>query len=87
MRALPTGPWTDEAPGLADAPADSRWRLLDATVSHVFTLFRLELALAVADGDGHQADTPGEWWPIDDLESAGLPTVFAKAAVMIGSRA
>ena len=87
MRALPSGPWTDSAPGLVDPPVAAAWRLLDATVSHVFTHFRLELALAVADGDGHQADTPGEWWPIDDLESAGLPTVFAKAAGMIGSKA
>lgn len=87
MRALPTGPWEATTPGLADAPSAAAWRLLPARVTHVFTHFRLELALAVADGDGHQAGAQAEWWPIDDLESAGLPTVFAKAASMIGSRA
>ncbi len=38
----------------------------------------LELALAVAQAEAHS--NAGEWWPIADIESAGLPTVFAKAA-------
>lgn len=82
MRALPTGPWADSPPGLADAPATAAWRMLDATVDHVFTHFRLELALAVAPVERHSGsdESWGEWWPIVDLESAGLPTVFAKAA-------
>ena len=81
MRALPTGPWSDAPPGLADPPAPAAWRLLDGNVGHVFTHFRLELALAVAAGDGHAG--AGEWWPVADLDSAGLPTVFAKAAAAI----
>jgi A/G-specific adenine glycosylase len=81
MRALPTGPWADAAPGLADPPMDADWRQLDVTVAHVFTHFRLELALAVAPADRHS--NAGEWWPIADVESAGLPTVFAKAAAAI----
>ena len=81
MRALPTGLWADAAPGLADPPLAADWRLLDATVAHVFTHFRLELALAVAPADRHS--NAGEWWPIADIESAGLPTVFAKAAAAI----
>jgi A/G-specific adenine glycosylase len=84
MRALPTGPWTDATPGLVDAPAPAGWRLLDATVTHVFTHFRLDLALAVASVDAHVSAPQGEWWPIADLESAGLPSVFAKAAEAIG---
>jgi A/G-specific adenine glycosylase len=83
MRALPTGEWIDAPPGIEDAPFASDWRILDATISHVFTHFRLELALAVASDDGHSAPAAGEWWPIVDLESAGLPTVFAKAAMAI----
>lgn len=85
MRALPTGPWADTAPGLADPPVPADWRMLPATVAHVFTHFRLELALAVARADGHSrsGDGWGEWWALDDLESAGLPTVFAKAAAAI----
>jgi A/G-specific adenine glycosylase len=85
MRALPSGPWTDDAPGLAGAPAAAGWRLLDTRVAHVFTHFRLELALAVAEAEGHSAPADGEWWPIADLDSAGLPIVFAKAARAIRS--
>ncbi|CAN5562042.1 hypothetical protein BH09PSE4_BH09PSE4_20800 [soil metagenome] len=77
MRALPTGPWDDIAPGLQGAPVAAEWRLLPITVAHVFTHFRLELALAVAQG---VEQTPGIWWPVADLGTAGLPTVFAKAA-------
>ncbi|MFA5967859.1 MAG: A/G-specific adenine glycosylase [Sphingomonas sp.] len=81
MRALPGGPWVDEPPGLADAPVASlAWRALPGGVDHVFTHFRLHLALAVAVWDGHSTPPDGEWWTIDTLESAGLPTVFAKAA-------
>jgi A/G-specific adenine glycosylase len=77
MRALPTGPWTDEAPGLEGAPANTDWRLLPDAVEHGFTHFRLRLALAAGRGTGEEA---GEWWPIDELERAGLPTVFRRAA-------
>ena len=77
MRALPTGPWEARPPGLVSAPADVRWRVLPGSVEHGFTHFRLELALAVGSGDGHEV---GEWWPIDELEKAGLPTVFRAAA-------
>jgi A/G-specific adenine glycosylase len=84
MRALPTGPWIDSAPGLDEAPASADWKLLDASVTHVFTHFRLELALAVAHAGAHVSAAKGEWWPIADIESAGLPTVFAKAAAAIG---
>jgi len=77
MRALPTGPWADAPPGLADAPIAADWTLLPGTVTHVFTHFRLELALAVGRG---VAQTPGTWWPVVGLATAGLPTVFAKAA-------
>ena len=80
MRALPTGPWSDAAPGLDQAPAAVDWRVLDACVTHGFTHFDLTLALAVADGAAHQAAREAEWWLADDLVAAGLPTVFAKAA-------
>ena len=79
MRALPTGPWSDAPPGLAAAPADAPWRLLDARVSHQFTHFDLDLALAVATAPAHVA-VDGEWWPVAELKAAGLPTLFAKAA-------
>ncbi|WP_242098329.1 A/G-specific adenine glycosylase [Sphingomonas sp. CROZ-RG-20F-R02-07] len=82
MRALPTGPWETQAPGLEGAPVQADWRLLATTVTHGFTHMDLELALAVARVDAHH---PGSWWPIADLASAGLPTLFAKAAAAIRS--
>ncbi|MGI4733165.1 MAG: A/G-specific adenine glycosylase [Janthinobacterium lividum] len=88
MLALPTGPWVDAAPGLADAPVAADWRLLPGTVEHGFTHFRLQLALAVAEAPGHAAPdmADGEWWPVDDLGAAGLPTIFARAAQAIRER-
>ncbi len=80
MRALPTGPWGDVPPGLAGAPFAAGWMLHNAVVSHGFTHFELVSALASAVIDGHSDVAHGEWWPIADLDSAGLPTVFAKAA-------
>jgi A/G-specific adenine glycosylase len=87
MRALPTGAWSDALPGLEGAPAQADWRLLEQGVRHSFTHFDLDLALAVAETVAHQPAPDGEWWPVDGLASAGLPTVFAKAGVAIRSRA
>ncbi|WP_326525658.1 A/G-specific adenine glycosylase [Sphingomonas sp.] len=78
MRALPSGHWTEDASDRAGAPVDAAWRDTGRSVTHVFTHFRLELRLASAEIDAQ--DVAGQWWPIDDLDSAGLPTVFAKAA-------
>lgn len=79
MRALPTGLWTDADPGYTDAPAAAAWTLLNTQVVHVFTHFRLECRLAMAR-IGAQEAREGEWWPIAELDRAGLPTLFAKAA-------
>ena len=84
MRALPTGPWVDVAPALEGAPVAADWRVLDDGVAHGFTHFDLDLRLAVAQVAGKDAGTiDGEWWPVDQVATAGLPTVFAKAAVAI----
>lgn len=84
MRALPTGPWQDDPPGLADAPAATAWRALVRTVDHGFTHFELELALAVGSAQPHEPPVEtGEWWPIAQLGEAGLPTLFAKCAAAI----
>nr|WP_221240487.1 A/G-specific adenine glycosylase [Sphingobium boeckii] len=81
MRALPTGPWADAPPGMMDAPADADWVLGGETVSHVFTHFALDLAIARAALEkGCAGNWDGEWWPMDRLDAAGLPSVFAKAA-------
>ncbi len=83
MRALPTGEWGAEPPGLAAPPFAAEWRLLEPRVRHVFTHFRLEAALAAASFAGHSVPPESEWWPIDDLGSAGLPTVFVRAVRMM----
>ncbi|WP_340315356.1 A/G-specific adenine glycosylase [Rhizorhabdus argentea] len=77
MRALPSGPWIDTDPGLAGAPTGGAWR--DAgTVAHIFTHFALDLRVMAASCSDDIGD--GEWWPIDRIEEAGLPTLFARAA-------
>jgi A/G-specific adenine glycosylase len=51
-------------------------------VSHVFTHFSLSLSVLLYSPD-NSASLPqdgGEWWPLDRLDEAGLPTLFAKAA-------
>ena len=80
MRALPTGPWADARPGMEGAPLAADWRMLNESVEHGFTHFGLELALAMAEVEAHAAPANAVWWPVADLDSAGLPTVFAKAA-------
>ncbi|WP_299324619.1 A/G-specific adenine glycosylase [Parasphingopyxis sp.] len=84
MRALPSGPWEETPSGDANAPADIDWTPL-GTVSHVFTHFALELDIVgrrVLTQPDLKADWDGEWWPLDAIDDAGLPTVFAKAATL-----
>jgi A/G-specific adenine glycosylase len=78
MRALPSGPWTVDDPGLAGAPGEARWREI-GSVEHVFTHFALTLRLVAAESDG---DAEGEWWPIARIGEAGLPSLFARAAAL-----
>lgn len=78
MRALPDDGWTARSDGSGEPPLAGEWR--DAgTVSHTFTHARLTLRLAVLNGPNEPVGE-GEWWPIDRIDRAGLPTVFAKAA-------
>nr|WP_228275146.1 A/G-specific adenine glycosylase [Sphingosinithalassobacter tenebrarum] len=84
MRALPTGPWQAEPPKLAGAPVAAEWHISDTHISHGFTHFRLDVALAMADVAVRPEVDQGEWWPVAEIEAAGLPTVFAKAARAFG---
>ena len=69
MAALPGTAWTD-------VPDEPRTPL--GIVRHVFTHFELRLGVETRDdpvGDG--------WWvPIDALDSAGLPTLYRRAAAL-----
>jgi A/G-specific adenine glycosylase len=69
MRALPSGGWDGTAFPAPGTPIGD--------VAHGFTHFDLTLAV-------HKSSCAlqpgGEWWPIAELGSAGLPSVFMKAA-------
>jgi A/G-specific adenine glycosylase len=77
MRALPTGPWAQDDPALAGAPADADWREIGRG-RHVFTHFALDYRVVAATS----IDAEGEWWPLDRLDDAGLPTLFTRAAAI-----
>ena len=66
MAALPGPEWSHQRP---EAPAL-------ATVSHGFTHFTLDLHIVA----GIDAVGDGWWQRLDELDQAGLPTLYAKAA-------
>jgi A/G-specific adenine glycosylase len=81
MRALPDDGWRARQDGDSQPPFESDWVTLNEAVDHVFTHFSLRLSLAVTSSPV-QAESLGEgiWWPVNSLDSAGLPTLFKKAA-------
>jgi A/G-specific adenine glycosylase len=76
MLALPTSPWAGAAEPGDGAPAQAQWNEAGA-IDHVFTHFALNLRVYRAEADRRYE---GIWWPVGEIEQAGLPTVFAKAA-------
>lgn len=77
MRGLPGSDWSaDEDLVLPDGEG---WEWDERPVRHVFTHFSLELHVARRTIEG---DPPGEgeWWRVDELEAAGLPTLYAKVS-------
>ncbi len=79
MRALPDDGWSARADGSGDAPIPGGWKA-GGVVRHGFTHFDLELGLAIYMGSAFEALDEGEWWPVAEIEAAGFPTLFAKAA-------
>ncbi len=89
MRALPDDGWSARADGhaappeifspTAEEPTAEKWRA-GGLVRHSFTHFDLELQLMLCAGVDFANLPMGEFWPIAQIEAAGLPTVFAKAA-------
>lgn len=75
MRALPDDGWSARGDGTGAPPGD--WREA-GVVRHGFTHFDLELSVRVSETAAPEGE--GEWWPLDLLDDAGLPTLFAKAA-------
>lgn len=81
MRALPDDGWSARGDGSGEAPF-AGGGLSGGVVQHVFTHFALELQVLVWSGKEccDPPDGPGEWWPLDRIGEAGLPTLFDKAA-------
>jgi A/G-specific adenine glycosylase len=81
MRALPDDGWAARRDGDSVPPFAADWRTLNEPVVHVFTHFALTLSVALTSSLV-QTDVlgEGEWWPVKSLDSAGLPTLFSKAA-------
>ena len=81
MRALPDDRWSARADGDSQPPFNARWSLVPGSIVHVFTHFRLTLSIAVtASPVAPDIVGDGEWWPVNSLDSAGLPTLFSKAS-------
>jgi A/G-specific adenine glycosylase len=80
MLALPSNDWCGGAAGAAMPPAAVRWKTV-GSISHVFSHFSLDLEVQAGTAQA-RSNEPGQWWPIDQLKEAGLPTVFAKAAAL-----
>lgn len=78
MRALPDDGWSAQADGSGAQPLPGEWEAVGA-VRHVFTHATLDLmVLRYAGTDAPVGE--GEWWPLDRLDEAGLPTLYARAA-------
>ena len=80
MRALPDDGWTARSDGSGQPPLEAKWTLR-GTVRHSFTHARLDLAVLSAEVD-RPPPGAGEWWPLDRLAEAGLPTMYARAAAL-----
>lgn len=81
MRALPDDGWSARGDGAHGPPLAGPWERA-GRVTHTFTHFTLDLGVELyLGGDwASLAAQEGEWWPLDRLDEAGLPTLFAKAA-------
>ena len=78
MRALPDDGWSAQGDGSGIAPIIGEHRPLGA-VWHTFTHAHLTLTVERIEAE---ADPAGEglWWPIAEIDAAGLPTLYVKAA-------
>mgnify|MGYP000309591044 CR=1 FL=1 len=84
MLEVPSTDWTadawDDAAALPYAPVAADWDALPGTVRHTFTHFHFEIAVWAARVSAGTEAATGEWWPVDRLGEAGLPTVMRKIA-------
>lgn len=85
MRGLPSSDWDNKGEeGDAKPPSDGPWLALNRAIEHVFTHFSLTLTVhRLRVNKDCQPVGDGEWWPLDALHDAGLPTLFAKVGKLI----
>lgn len=88
MMALPTGEWREDA-RTGPPPLAGEWQAMGA-VRHVFTHFALDLSVEALILHGRPEATAlasaigaGQWWPVGEIDQAGLPTLFARAATLV----
>lgn len=80
MRALPDDGWSARSDGDGRPPCPADWSQLSSGITHIFSHFSLELQVAVtAWPHGPNPPLEGEWWDVNSLDKAGLPTLFIKA--------
>lgn len=90
MAGLPGTAWDrrgEEGEAVAP-PLAVGWTVLNRPVVHVFTHFRLTLTVETAQvAAGAEPSDAGQWWPLDRIMEAGLPTLYAKVArAVMGGR-
>jgi A/G-specific adenine glycosylase len=78
MRSLPDDGWSAREDGSGEAPLTGDTQSLGA-VRHTFTHAHLTLEV-LSFGGPEMPEGEGEWWPVSEIEEAGLPTLFIKAA-------
>ena len=83
MAEVPGSEWTNRDNGFevsAEAPIQASWARVGGSVVHVFTHFRLELAVQRAEVPASTAAPAGCWWsPAEALPGEALPSVMKKA--------
>jgi len=80
MAGLPGSSWdTRGKEGEGAPPVAGEWTTLNRPVEHVFTHFRLTVTVQrLLCASNIQPEGAGQWWPLDTISEAGLPTLFAK---------
>ncbi|HEY1124437.1 MAG TPA: A/G-specific adenine glycosylase [Sphingobium sp.] len=88
MMALPTGAWIEGADE-SKPPLPGRWQAM-GVVRHVFTHFALDLSVKAlvlpVPPDAATLATvvgAGQYWRVAEIDQAGLPTLFARAATLV----
>ncbi len=82
MAEVPGSEWTSRSGNLnnsVETPIEASWRRVPGTVVHVFTHFRLELAVYRGAVEQLTQAPPDHWWaPAETLAGEALPSVMKK---------